>query len=307
MIVITLTKVPLSLRGDLTKWCQEVQTGVYVGSFSARIRDLLWERIMETVKNGEATMIYSTNNELGYAFRTNRKDKEIVFYDGLPLLKHLTPKKTKKDTEQRHGFSKAATYRRANYARKKLVDNLVEDSKKKATDFNKIVAIDLETSGLNTDRDAILSIGAVKADSAGKESVFSEYINYEAPLSDEVRNLTGLSTEFLREHGVDLKEALLKLDSFIEDVDIIVGYNLRFDLEFLRMSYLQEKILMFQKQTKDLLKVVKKKNKFMKSYHLEDALEKYDVINEDPHTAIGDAKATFELTKALLECGDLKL
>lgn len=106
---------------------------------------------------------------------------------------------------------------------------------------------------------------------------------------------------------MDLKEALLKLDSFIEDVDIIVGYNLRFDLEFLRMSYLQEKIPMFQKQTKDLLKVVKKKNKFMKSYHLEDALEKYDVINEDPHTAVGDAKATFELTKALLECGDLKL
>lgn len=96
MIVITLTKVPASLRGDLTKWCQEIQTGVYVGSFSARIRDLLWERIIENVKNGEATMIYSTNNELGYAFRTNRKDKEIVFYDGLPLLKHLTPKKTKK-------------------------------------------------------------------------------------------------------------------------------------------------------------------------------------------------------------------
>lgn len=53
MIVITLSKVPMSLRGDLTKWCQEVQTGVYVGNFSARIRDLLWERItsrLETVK-----------------------------------------------------------------------------------------------------------------------------------------------------------------------------------------------------------------------------------------------------------------
>ena len=32
MIVITLSKVPMSLRGDLTKWCQEVQTGVYVGN-----------------------------------------------------------------------------------------------------------------------------------------------------------------------------------------------------------------------------------------------------------------------------------
>ena len=32
MIVITLSKVPASLRGDLTKWCQKVQTGVYVGN-----------------------------------------------------------------------------------------------------------------------------------------------------------------------------------------------------------------------------------------------------------------------------------
>lgn len=39
MIVITLTKVPYSLRGDLTKWCQEIQTGVYVGNVNARIRD----------------------------------------------------------------------------------------------------------------------------------------------------------------------------------------------------------------------------------------------------------------------------
>lgn len=43
MIVVTLTKVPQSLRGDLTKWYQEVQTGVYVGNVSARIRDLLWD------------------------------------------------------------------------------------------------------------------------------------------------------------------------------------------------------------------------------------------------------------------------
>lgn len=89
MIVITLSKVPMSLRGDLTKWCQEVQTGVYVGNFSARIRDLLWERITKSIGNGEATLIYSTNNELGYTFRTTRKDKQVINFDGLPFIKHL--------------------------------------------------------------------------------------------------------------------------------------------------------------------------------------------------------------------------
>ena len=41
MIVITLSKTPNSLRGDLTKWCQEIQTGVYVGNLNAKVRELL--------------------------------------------------------------------------------------------------------------------------------------------------------------------------------------------------------------------------------------------------------------------------
>ena len=32
--VITLTNVPNSLRGDLTRWMQEIATGVYVGNFN---------------------------------------------------------------------------------------------------------------------------------------------------------------------------------------------------------------------------------------------------------------------------------
>lgn len=39
MIVITLANCPPALRGDLTKWLQEISTGVYVGQVSARVRD----------------------------------------------------------------------------------------------------------------------------------------------------------------------------------------------------------------------------------------------------------------------------
>ena len=35
--VITLQTVPLSLKGDLTKWMQEIATGVYVGNFLSLI------------------------------------------------------------------------------------------------------------------------------------------------------------------------------------------------------------------------------------------------------------------------------
>lgn len=34
MTVITLSKVSNSLKGDLSKWMQEIATGVYIGNFN---------------------------------------------------------------------------------------------------------------------------------------------------------------------------------------------------------------------------------------------------------------------------------
>ena len=68
MVVVTLTDCPPKLRGDLTKWLMEINTGVYVGKVSARIREMLWTRICENLSRGRATMVYSTNNEQGMEF-----------------------------------------------------------------------------------------------------------------------------------------------------------------------------------------------------------------------------------------------
>ncbi len=159
MIVITLTKVPNSLRGDLTKWCQEIQTGVYVGSFSARIREMLWSRILKNIGTGEATLVYSTNNELGYTFRTTRRDKRVVDFDGVPLMMQMieTP-------PIRHGFSKAAKYHKSKKFSKKtnISNNMIKGAIK-----NDFIAVDLETTGLNTSRNKIISIGAIKENLKG--------------------------------------------------------------------------------------------------------------------------------------------
>ncbi len=47
MIVITLSDCPPKVRGDLSKWLIEINTGVYVGQVSARVREELWKRICE--------------------------------------------------------------------------------------------------------------------------------------------------------------------------------------------------------------------------------------------------------------------
>ena len=52
MVVMILERVPRSLRGELTRWLVEVDTGVFVGRVSAAVRELLWEKVVEKAGEG---------------------------------------------------------------------------------------------------------------------------------------------------------------------------------------------------------------------------------------------------------------
>ena len=60
--VITVKNVPKSLRGDLTKWMQEIATGVYVGNCNSKDREQLCSRVLDSIDGGEATISYSYRN-----------------------------------------------------------------------------------------------------------------------------------------------------------------------------------------------------------------------------------------------------
>ena len=86
MIVIRLSACPSSLRGDLSKWLCEVDSNLFVGRVSSKVRENLWSRVCMSIGNGSATLIYNTNNEQGFDFRVKRKDAEIVDLDGFKLI-----------------------------------------------------------------------------------------------------------------------------------------------------------------------------------------------------------------------------
>ena len=113
MIVVTLSNCPHALRGDLTKWLLEITPGTYVGQVSSRIRDNLWNRICEQIKNGKATMVYSTRNEQHLDFRVHGSDWEPIDFDGIKLVLRPSPARIKKLGKMRLGYSKASKYRKA--------------------------------------------------------------------------------------------------------------------------------------------------------------------------------------------------
>jgi len=87
MVVYILEKVPVSLRGELSRWMQEPHSGVFVGSLSAMVREKLWEKACKQAKNGSVIMVYSTNSCQGYCMRSAGKaNRNIIEIDGLQLV-----------------------------------------------------------------------------------------------------------------------------------------------------------------------------------------------------------------------------
>ncbi|WEV36919.1 type I-E CRISPR-associated endoribonuclease Cas2e [Lactobacillus sp. ESL0677] len=297
MIVVTLTKVPQSLRGDLTKWYQEVQTGVYVGNVSARIRDLLWQRVEKNIGSGEATMVYSTNTELGYEIKTTRRNYDVVDYDGIPLVMRLNVDNMPQTIK--HGFSNAAKFHRAKV--------MAHNQKKVHAKISQpeITVLDLETTGLKAGRDQIISIGAVKKLKDGSYQKFDQLIKIDQKIPKPITELTGITEKTLADNGIPLSSALVQLKDFIKS-SVLMGYNFHFDETFLSCGLIACNLAELDNKTIDLMAIVKKTEKFLDNYQLATVLKFYNIENLQPHNALSDAQATMELANKLMKNGRIK-
>lgn len=100
-LVVVTENVPPRLRGRLAVWLLEVRAGVYVGNFSKRVREMIWEQITGLAKTGNVAMIWGTNTESGFDFQTYGENRRVpIDYDGLRLVSFL-PQETDTNVEDR--------------------------------------------------------------------------------------------------------------------------------------------------------------------------------------------------------------
>ena len=93
------------------------------------------------------------------------------------------------------------------------------------------VSLDLETTGFDPNRDAILEIGAVKFRDDEVVETFAALVNPGRPVPQKIVDLTGI-TQAMADTGLSLHDALARVSMFVRDLPI-VGHNVQFDLSFL--------------------------------------------------------------------------
>jgi len=95
MLVIVLENAPPRLRGRLAIWLLEIRAGVYVGDYSAKVREYLWQQVEVGIEDGNAVMVWRTNNEAGFDFTTLGRNRRVpVELDGAKLVSFLPVEET---------------------------------------------------------------------------------------------------------------------------------------------------------------------------------------------------------------------
>lgn len=180
---------------------------------------------------------------------------------------------------------------------------------------HRLAFVDLETTGLDPFRHEIIEIGVVLAEQKGDlfNKQFLEFISaHEIQLKPEhIRTGDPKSLEVTKYYKRDWSKAVRQKEGLEQavtllDRTIFVAQNVAFDWAFLQKAGNEhgidfEKAVHYHKL--DLASMV-----FGKLYHdpklskfsLREMTEHFGVKNENAHTALADARATFEVCKKLL-------
>jgi DNA polymerase III alpha subunit (gram-positive type) len=106
-----------------------------------------------------------------------------------------------------------------------------------------VLGLDLETSGLEAKKDRIIEIGVVLWCTASHRpiQVYSDLIHWDdLQISEEVTNITGITTEDIQTYGVSLVAALEKVKTIAKHADYIVAHNgNEFDKKFMEEAWAQ--------------------------------------------------------------------
>src|SRR5512141_2109467 len=95
-----------------------------------------------------------------------------------------------------------------------------------------IVSLDIETTGLDPQADAIIEIGAVRFNGSRIEDEFSTLINPGRHIPEFITRLTEINDEMVRQ-APRLQDVLEELAAFVGDSPVL-GHNVQFDLSFFR-------------------------------------------------------------------------
>ncbi|WP_027407039.1 3'-5' exonuclease [Anaerovibrio sp. RM50] len=157
-----------------------------------------------------------------------------------------------------------------------------------------VVVFDVESTGLDTSRDEIIQIAAIRIDKTGKVlDKLNLFLKATKPVGQSV-NTHHITDEYLKQHGVDPKSGLQMFLDFARD-SVIVGHNVGYDLTILdsQLRRLDMEPLSCMAHY-DTLDIFRRFYPNLENHKLSTVGEFVKVSHKSTHDAFDDISATAE-------------
>lgn len=280
--------------------CSPALGFVHVGherSFVYDIADLY--KVDITIRH----MVWSARGEQGMNFRVHNTSWQPIDCDGITLM--MRPLPNSRSTEGapvlKPGFSKASKARMIGRHRSRQQDDEHAETSERPADEPCYVVVDVETTGMRSDVDKILEIGALKVRGGIPTDEFCSLIRCDGAVPKEITKLTGISDELIASDGRDLDEVMRELSAFI-GTERIVCHNARFDIGFLQAAAKRcGQSFMHGNKCEDTLALARRKIKGIRGFKLTDIAEHLSLDTTGAHRAMKDCYLTHWIYEKLNE------
>jgi DNA polymerase-3 subunit epsilon len=159
---------------------------------------------------------------------------------------------------------------------------------------NKLVFVDIETTGTSAAYGRIIEIGILRVEDNELVKTYQTFINPETHLPPEIEYITGITQKDLEDQPTfrQVVDDILKL----VDGCVFVAHNARFDYSFLKHSFLRENKT-FNARQLCTVKLSRLLYPTAKHHNLDAVIERCGLLCEQRHRAFNDAAALWDFYK----------
>ena len=159
------------------------------------------------------------------------------------------------------------------------------------------VVVDLETTGLDSCFCDIIEIGAVRYVDGEKVGEFSTLVKPFDTIDEYITELTGITDEML-ENAPSAADALRDFLSFA-GADLLVGYNVNFDINFLYDKIDEMLSLTFSNDFIDVMRIARRILSDAKNHKLLTVAKHLKISSTVAHRALADCETCAAVFEAL--------
>jgi DNA polymerase-3 subunit epsilon len=183
----------------------------------------------------------------------------------------------------------------------RLVNFNANDVLHKSVAESRFVVIDTETTGFKAYAgDEICSIALIELQGTSPTgNRYKSLVNPGRPIPPESSSIHGISDADIEEAPV-IEEILIDIAGFIDE-SVVIGHHIGFDLRFLNRILQKELLCRLKHPWLDTMLLYHAASGRVGHYSLDEVATSMKIGLENRHTAMGDARITASLFKALVE------